>query len=786
MSQLPYVGRSVLRSEDQRLLTGQGQFVDDIRLPGVAHLVLLRGPYAHARITRIDTVRARAMPGVIGVFTGEDLRDALGTVPFMSRLRDFKVPPHYHLAVGRVRFLGEPVAALVAENLFAAHDALDTIEVEYDPLPVVSDPEQAAEKDSPVIYEEFQTNIAGRHSVISGDVLEAFREADHVVKARLVNQRLAPSPIECRAVLASHQAGENLLTLWSATQIPHLLRNYLARTLRFPDHRLRVIAPDVGGGFGAKLNVYAEEALVPWLAMRLHRPVKWVETRRENLRSTIHGRGQISRMEMALKNDGAILGLRCRTVADLGAYLQLFTASIPTSTANIATGSYRIPAYSFGLTEVFTNRMSTDAYRGAGRPEGIYLIERMMDIAAAELDMDPAELRRRNLITPRELPYTTPAGLVFESVNFPAAMRKALRAADYRGWRRKQKQQRRRKKMSAAEPIIGIGLANYVESCGPGPSSKHPPTGGWESATVRVEPSGRVTVLTGSSPHGQGEETSFAQIIADELRVRPENVAVIHGDTLAVPAGVGTFGSRGTAIGGSAVYMSAQKLKKKMTAIAAHLLDIKTSDLLWTDEGFQGRAGTAGSEEKLTMDDVVLAAYRARNLPSRMEPGLEANSYFRPSGYNFPCGTHVSIVEIDRETGEVRIVRFVAVDDCGRVINPLLVAGQLQGGIAQGIGQALYEQIVYDENGQLLTGSLMDYCVPRALQLPSYECLRAETPTKSNPLGVKGVGESGTIGAIPAVVNAVMDALAPWGVRHLDMPLTPEKIWQAMHRTAGK
>jgi carbon-monoxide dehydrogenase large subunit len=777
MAQGRYIGKKVLRKEDPRLLSGKGQFVDDIHLPGTAHLVFLRSPHAHARIRRLDITRAEALHGVVEVLTGEDVREPLGTVPMMARLPNLRIPPHYPLAIGRVRYAGEPVAAVVAESAYIARDALDLIEVEYDPLPAVVDPEKALKKDSPLIYEDEKTNVAGTFSLVSGDVLRAFRKAHRVVKARLVNQRVAPVPMECRAVQASWQPGEKMLTLWSTTQIPHLLRNYVAQSLQVPDNRLRVLALDVGGGFGSKLNVYPEEILTPYLAMRLGRPVKWVELRRDNLLATIHGRDQINNVELALAKDGRVLGLRCRTIADIGAYLQLFTAAIPTLTAIMALGCYKIPAISFGITEVFTNKMATDAYRGAGRPEAIYLIERMMDLAAAELGMDPAEIRLRNMVKPKDFPYTTATGLVYDSGNYAAALNKALKAADYKKLRARQKQMRKQGQRSPEKKLIGIGLASYVEICGTGPANDRPPGGGWESATVRIEPSGNVTVLTGSSPHGQGEETTFAQIVADGLSISVDDVAVLHGDTFAVPAGVGTFGSRSTAVGGTAVYLSTEKLKQKMTAIGAHLLESKPGNVVWRN----GKVALRKSPRKFqSFADIVTAAYKGRPLPRGMEPGLEATTYFSPPDYTYPFGTHVCVVEIERETGEIKIVRYVAVDDCGRVINPMLVEGQVQGGIAQGIGQALYEEVVFDENGQLLTGSLMDYVVPKAEQLPRYFCDRTETPTNVNPLGVKGVGEAGTIGATPAVVNAVMDALAPFGVRHLDMPLKPEKIWRIL------
>ncbi len=769
----PFSGQSILRKEDQRLLTGQGQFVDDIRLADTVHMAMLRSPYAHARIVRVDASRARALPGVLDILTGPDVKDALGVIPVLARMPDFKYPPHYFLAVDRVRYAGEPVAAVVAEDPYTARDAVELIDVEYEPLPVVIDAEKAMEKDAPRLHEELQNNVGGTYSVVSGDVLEAFRHADHVVKARIVNQRLAPSAMECRAVLASFQPSDGTLTLWTSTQIPHLLRNFLATTLKIPDNRMRVIAPDVGGGFGSKLNVYPEDALAPFLAMKLRRPVKWAESRRENMRATTHGRAQVQKVEMAFAKDGRIRGMRCRSIFDAGAYFHMFTAVGPTSTANLGSGCYKIPAYSFGVTEVFTNKMSTDAYRGAGRPEAIFLIERMMDIAAKQLGMDAVALRHKNLITPKDLPFTTPAGRVYDSGNYPRDLRSVMKAAGYDKLRRKQAAWR------AEGRLMGIGIASYVENCGPGPTSGKPPGGGWESATVRVEPSGRITVLTGTSPHGQGEETTFSQIVADELGVPMDRIAVIHGDTLVVAAGIGTFGSRNTSVGGSAILMSCRKLKEKITAIAAHLLETKPERIVWR----AGQLTVKGAPSKsVTIDEVAQAAYRARNLPPGVEPGLEANSFYNPRSLTFPSGAHLCVVEVDRDTGEVKLLDYYAVDDCGRVINPLLVEGQIQGGIAQGIGQALYEELLFDENGQMLTGEFMDYALPHAAHTPPYHCTRSNTPTQANLLGVKGVGESGTIGATPAVVNAVMDALAPFGVLHLDMPLKPEKLWKEMRK----
>ncbi len=771
MSQAKYVGQKVLRKEDPRLLTGKGAYVDDVHLPHTAHMALLRSPHAHARILRLDVSRARALEGVLDIVTGPDIRGKLGKIPSAVALPDLRVPDHYLLAIDRVRYVGEPVAAVVAENAYIARDALDLIEADYEPLPVVTDPEKALEPGSPVIHEQWDSNIAGTYKLESGDVKRAFREADRVVKIRLVNQRLSPAPLEGRAVQASYQQGEKLLTVWAATQGPHSQRARIARLLRIPEDRVRVITIDVGGSFGSKMNVFPEDGLAPFLAMRLGRPVKWIETRRESLLATFHGRGQINYAELALNRKGRILGLKCRSVADVGAYLQMLTALIPSTTVTMAVGCYKIPAVSMELTEVFTNKMSTDLYRGAGRPEATYILERAIDSAAAELGLDPAVVRSRNFPKPSEFPYTTPTGLVYDSGNYQRSLKKALALAGY------QKLRERQKRMRKQGRLLGIGIASYVEMCSIGPASASPAGGGWESATVRVSPSCKVTVLTGSSPHGQGGETTFAQIAAEQLAVPYEDVTVLHGDTAAGPQGTGTFGSRTTAVGGAAVFMSAEKIKAKMQILAAHLLGVRPKNVVWRN----GKLVSKTNPRKLkTFHEIVRAAYMGKNLPRGMEPGLDATSYFSPPNYTFPFGAHVCVVEIDTETGEVKFVKYVAVDDCGKVINPLLVEGQVQGGIAQGVGQALYEETVYDENGQLLTGSLMDYVMPKATQVPQYLCDRTVTPTDVNPLGAKGVGEAGIIGSTPAVVNAVVDALAPYGVRNLDMPLKPEKIWKIL------
>ncbi|RMG54246.1 MAG: xanthine dehydrogenase family protein molybdopterin-binding subunit [Acidobacteria bacterium] len=776
MGERRYVGEAIPRVEDRRLVTGTSHYVDDIRLPGMLHVVLVRSPYGHAEIKRIETAKAETMPGVVAVLTGEALRGRIGSIPCASEMEGLKVPEHPVLAIGRVRYVGEPVVAVVAEDRYKAQDAADQVEVEYEPLDVVVDVERALEPGAPVIHEGMDNNVAFVLRFEGGEALKAaFEQADAVIEQRLINQRLHPVAMEPRGVLAEYWPGEDRLTVWSSTQIPHLLRTQLAAILGMAEHRVRVIAPEVGGGFGSKLNVYGEEALVAHLARELRKPVKWVETRRENMMSTIHGRGQINDVRVAVARDGRVLGLDVRILSDLGAYHQLLTPGIPPLTGLMLSGPYKIPAIGYEIVGVFTNAMSTDAYRGAGRPEATYLLERVMDLIARELKMDPVEVRMRNFPRPEEFPYETATGLVYDSGNYQAALQKALEVVGYEQLRREQAERRQRGE------LMGIGISSYVEICALGPSAALP-AGGWESATVRVEPTGKVTVLTGASPHGQGQETSFAQLVADELGVALEDVYVVHGDTAVVPYGIGTFGSRATAVGGTAVYEAVQMVKEKVRSFAAHLLGVDWEDV---EEGVGEYRSRREPERVVSFREVAQAAYLAKSLPPGVTPGLEATYFFEPSNFTFPFGTHVVVVEIDRETGEVKLKRYVAVDDCGRVINPLLVEGQIHGGIVQALGQALMEEVVYDEWGQLLSGDLSSYAVPRAADVPWMETVRTETPTTVNPMGIKGVGEAGTIGATPAIVNAVIDALSPLGVRHVDMPLTPEKIWRLLQGEAG-
>ena len=765
-----WVGKKLKRKEDPRLIQGTSHYTDDLKLPRMLFCAFTRSPMAHAEIRAIRTDAARALPGVVGVFTAHYLT-GLVMVPCAIQMPGLILPPHPVLGTERVRYVGESVAAVVAENLYTARDAAEAIEVDYEPLPVVVNMEKALEKDSPVIHQQFRTNRAFTHALKNGDIQSAFKKADRVVKQRVINQRLAPVAMEPRAVLGEYLPGENRLTVWSATQIPHLLRTQISVMVGLPETAVRVIAPEVGGGFGSKLNVYAEEGLVPWLAMKLGRPIKWAETRRENITSTIHGRDTINDLELALKKDGRILGLRVRILADMGAYHQLLTPLIPQLTALMQAGCYKIPAIDIEIQGVFTNKMSTDAYRGAGRPEATYNIERIMDVAAHELGMDPVELRIKNFPQAKEFPFTTVTGLVYDSAKYQESIKRALRLSGYDSLRRRQKSGWKNGK------YYGVGVSTYVEICAIGPSAATP-AGGWESGTVRIEPTGKVTVLTGASPHGQGQETTFAQLIADELGIHPEDVNVVHGDTLAVPYGIGTFGSRATAVGGTAAYLATQKLKTKMARLAAHLLGAKPADISFG----RGRLSGKGSKKSISFGELVMAAYTARNIPAGFEPGLEATHFFEPSNFTFPFGAHIASVEVDGETGEVKIDKYVAVDDCGNVINPMLVDGQIHGGIAQGMGQAMWEELIYNEEGQIVNGTMMDYALPKAHLLPEFTLDRTVTPTPVNPMGVKGVGEAGTIASTPCVVNAVCDALSVLGVKHIDMPLKPERVWRAMQQ----
>jgi carbon-monoxide dehydrogenase large subunit len=767
-----FVGERIKRREDPRLISGTATYVDDIKLVGMLSAVILRSPYAHAKINSVDLSKARDAAGVACVLSGEDLKDKIGSVPCVAPAEH--VPFHPVLAIGKVRFVGEPVVVAVASDSYKAQDALDLVEIDYDMLEAVVDPEKALEAGAPIIHEEFGTNLVTRAEVPNPAVADAMKKADKVIKFRIVNQRLAPAPMEPRGVVAQWHAGMQQLTVWSSTQIPHLLRSQLAEQLKIGENKLRVIAPEVGGGFGCKLNVYAEEALVAYLAMKLNRPVKWIERRRENLAATTHGRDQITYMEIAANKDGEVLAMKGRFVCDMGAYLQLLTPAIPGFSGLMMTGCYKIPALSFEQSLVFTNKMSTDAYRGAGRPEAAFIAERTMEMVAAEFGLDPADVRRKNFFAKEAFPAATAGGLVYDSGDYHLALDKALEMVDYKKMRAEQEAGRKNGR------YIGIGIASYVEICGIGPSSLLPPKlkgGGWESSAVRIEPDSKITVLTGVSPHGQGQETTFAQMVADAFGVDIDDVNVVHGDTSIVPYGIGTFGSRGTTVGGPALMMSVVKLQDKMKRIASTMMEAPPDQLTFVNRTV---ALASDPSKSIPLQQVIDAAYGYKTPIPGVEPGLDATSFYEPSACTFPFGTHVAVVEVDPQTGKTTFLKYVAVDDCGKILSPLLVEGQVHGGIAQGIAQAMYEEVVYDENGQLITATFMDYAMPKADMLPHYDLGSTVTPSPVNSLGVKGVGEAGTIGSTPCAYNAVLDALKPLGVRDLTMPLKPEKVWTAI------
>jgi len=769
------LGERIKRKEDPRLIQGRGHYVDDVKLDGMLHMAFARSVHAHARLKSVNVSAARAHPGVVAAYTGADLKGKVGLVPCAAGMEGLKVPDHPCLAVDKVCYVGEPMAAVVARDRYVARDAADLIEIDYEPLPAVVDPEKALAAGSPLIHEKLGDNVAFVAKLEGGDWKSV--EADKslkVIKQRMINQRLAPVSMETRGVIASYSPGEDTLTVWSSTQIPHILKTQLSLMSGVDEARCRVIAPEVGGGFGSKLNVYGEEGVACFASKSLGKPVKWIEGRGENLVATIHGRDQINTVEIYAAPDGKVVGLKCWIIADLGAYHQLLTPAIPTLTALMIVGCYNTPNVFVETKGVFTNKMATDAYRGAGRPEATYIIERAMDLVAHELNLDPVDVREKNFPSSKEFPLSLVTGVTYDTANYQKTLKKVLRLAGYPSLRKEQERLRKKGR------YLGIGLSTYVEICAMGPSSRMP-AGGWEFGSVRVDPTGKVTVLSGTSPHGQGEETSFAQIVADGLGIPYDDVTVYHGDTFQVPIGIGTFGSRTTAVGGTAIYRAVEQLKKKMARIAAHKLGVKPGELEFKD----GKVETADGQKSMTFVEVAGEAIFAKQLPPGIEPGLAEQCVFEPANYTFPFGAHVAVTEIGGETGEVRLRNYFAVDDCGRILNPMLVDGQIHGGLAQGIGQALWEEHVYDENGQLVTGTLMDYAVPKAFHFPWFETENTQTRTPVNPLGVKGVGEAGTIGSTPAVVNSVLDALRPFGVRHVDMPLKPEKIWKILKQHPG-
>lgn len=774
-----YVGTSMKRREDPRFLRGHGSFVANLKLPNMAYLAIKRSPYAHARIRSIDTTKAKTLPGVIGVFTGADTSD-VGMLPCGWNVPDIKVPPNRVLQTDKVRHVGDRVAMVVAENPYVAQDALDLIDVDYQPLPAVVDAKKATEAGAPQLHDNVPNNVSYVWALGNKEACDkAFAEADKVIELDLVNQRLIATAMEPRAAVAQWDPYKGEMTLWTTSQNPNLTRVVLsAFLLDIPEHKLRLISPDVGGGFGSKIPTYPEEALVPWAARKIGRPVKWVAARSESAMSDTQGRDHVTHCKLALKKDGTITGLHVSTWANNGAYISLVAPLVPTALyITLLSGVYKIPGVYGEVWGTLTNTVWVDAYRGAGRPEAAYLVERLVDIAAHELSMDPVEIRRKNFIPASDFPYQTPVAFLYDSGNYAAVMDKAVELARYSHMRAEQKRARKEGR------LVGIGISACIEASGPAPSAVAGSLGGvtgfWESGSVRVHATGKVTVLTGAHSHGQGHETTMAQIVADELGIDINDIDVVHGDTAVVPNGMGTYGSRSTAVGGAALVHSAEKVRKKMMKIAAHQLEAPPEELVYDRD--QGKIYVKGVPSKAkAFGELAFAAYTAHNLPQGMEPGLEEDSYYDPANFTFPSSVHIAQVEVDPDTGEITIQRYVAVDDVGKVINPLIVEGQVAGGIAQGVGQALWEQGNYDESGQLISSNLLEYAMPHAVNFPPFEMGRTETPSPHNPLGVKGAGEMGTIAATPTIANAVMDALAPLGVRHIDMPLTPEKVWRAI------
>ncbi|MEE2032021.1 xanthine dehydrogenase family protein molybdopterin-binding subunit [Rhodococcus chondri] len=781
------VGRSRRRKEDEHLLTGRTRWTDNIVLPGMLHAAILRSPFAHARITNIDVDEARSRPGVIGVYTGADLADEQGSLPCAWPItEDQKAPPAPSLAVNTVNFAGEAVAVVVARTPYEAHDALDAIDVDYEDLPVVLDLAAAAADGAELVHPDLRTNVSATWIFDSaeagsgGNVDDAIRDAEVLVERTFRQQRLIPAFMEPRSVVVDPTASQ--ITMWSATQVPHILRLMLAMTLGIPEHKLRVIAPDVGGGFGGKLQVTPEEVLTLLLARRLNKPVKYTETRSESMVAAHHGRDQIQKLTLAARRDGTVTGLKVELLADMGAYLRLVTPGVPILGAFMFNGIYKFGSYRFQCTNVFTSKVPTDAYRGAGRPEATFAIERIMDELAVELSMDPLELREKNWIKHEEFPFDTVAGLTYDSGNYEAATAKARELFGYDELRREQAERRERN-----DPVqLGLGVSTFTEMCGLAPSrvlgSLSYGAGGWEHAAVRMLPTGKVEVVTGSSAHGQGHETAWSQIVADRLGIPFEDIEILHGDTQTSTRGLDTYGSRSLAVGGIAVVKAAEKVVAKARPIAAHLMECSEDDLEFTGGQFRVK----GTERAVALTDVALAVFAAHNLPDGVEPNLDSEATYDPDNFSFPHGTHLCAIEVDTETGHARIRKYVCVDDVGHVVNPLIVEGQVHGGLAQGIAQALYEEAVHDESGTLLSGSFAEYLLPTAVDLPSFTTDRTETPAPGNPLGVKGVGESGTIASTPAVVNSVLDALRHLGVREVEMPCTPMRVWHAIRSAQGE
>ena len=794
MATAKLLGASIKRREDPRFITGKGNYTDDLKLPGMTYAAFVRSPHAHAKIAGIDTSKAKSYPGVVAVFTGKDMT-GVNSLPcgwdlnkgknIPGVVQDLVMVPHMPLTSDVARHVGDPVAVVIAESQDAANDAAELVAVQWQPLPAVTATERAAVASAPVLHVSAPGNVAFKWELGGGDVDAAFKSADVVVKKRIVNQRLVANAMEPRACVARYEDSTGDLTLWVTSQNPHVHRLLMcAFVLGIPEHKVRVIAPDVGGGFGSKIFLYNEEVVCSWATRQVKRPVRWTATRREAYLTDAQGRDHVTDAAMAMSKDGKILGLHVKTTANMGAYLSTFAPAIPTFLyGTLLNGVYAIGAIKVEVTGVFTNTTAVDAYRGAGRPEACYVLERMVDAAAAALKMDPAEVRRKNFIPKFSGAFQTLVAVAYDSGDYGKAFDRLLQMFDYKKFRAEQAEARKQGR------YLGVGFSTYIEACSIAPSKVVGALGAgaglYESGKVRVHPTGMVTVYTGSHSHGQGHETTFAQLVADDLQIPIDQVEVVHGDTGAIPFGMGTYGSRSAAVGGTALRMSVNKIKEKGKKIAAHLLEASAGDIEYTGGQFQVR-GAPG--KAVPFGAVALTAYVPHNFPEGLEPGLEETSFYDPSNFCFPFGAHACVVEIDPDTGQVKIVRYLAVDDVGNVINPMIVDGMVHGGIAQGAAQALWEGTVYDDqSGQLVTGSLMDYALPKADMLPMYETDRTETPTPVNPLGIKGAGETGTIAATPAVANAVIDALSGLGVDHIEtMPLTPERVWTTLQAAQSK
>jgi carbon-monoxide dehydrogenase large subunit len=789
-------GKSIKRREDPRFITGRGLYVDDVRLPGMTYAAFVRSPHAHARIKAIDVAAAKAHPGVVAVYTGKDMT-GVNSLPCGWDLRkeknvpgviqDLAMVPHMPLTSDVARHVGDPVAVVIADSQAAATDAAEKVRVTWEPLPSVTATGKATAAGAPQVHDGAPGNVAFKWALGDGAATDAaFKDAAVTVKKRIVNQRLVANAMEPRACVARFDEATGELTLWVTSQNPHVHRLLMcAFVLGIPEHKVRVIAPDVGGGFGSKIFLYNEEVVCSWASRLIKRPIRWTATRREAYLTDAQGRDHVSDVELALAKDGKILGLRVKTTANLGAYLSTFAPAVPTFLyGTLLNGVYAIGAIHVEVTGVFTNTTAVDAYRGAGRPEACYVLERIVDAGAAAMKMDPAELRRKNFIPKFSGAFQTLVAVVYDSGDYAAAFDKLLQVFDYKKFRAEQEAARK------AGRLLGVGFSTYIEACSIAPSKVVGALGAgaglYESGKVRVHPTGMVTVFTGSHAHGQGHETTFAQLVSDELQIPIEQIEIVHGDTGLVPFGMGTYGSRSASVGGTAIHMSIEKIKEKGKKIAAHLLEASPKDIEYANGQFQVKGVP---DKAIPFGTVALTAYVPHNYPEGVEPGLEETSFYDPANFCFPFGAHACVVEVERDTGKVKILRYVAIDDVGNVINPMIVDGMVHGGIAQGVGQALWEGAVYDDaSGQLVTGTMMDYAMPKADMLPMYETDRTVTPTPVNPLGIKGAGETGTIASTPAVVNAVVDALAALGVDHIEtMPLTPERVWKTIQAaTAGR